>query len=170
MNILPFKKLIFSALFLALCLPAFGQNEELSTEELLAVFSMRFDIAAPDTTFVETEQGWMEEATRSQIVCTALPATFERVMEDFKDFTMPEGMTLVSKDSLKINDIVGFMVVTEASPPAEEPDQEHFYAILYLRPWDTKYTLNINAVYPKSQRDRLHDKMVATFATVRKKE
>jgi hypothetical protein len=165
-----FKKLIFNTYLLSLSLSAFGQNEELSTEELMAVFNMRFDIAAPDTTFVETEQGWAEEATRAQIVCTALPASFERVMEDFKEFSLPEGMVLISKNSMKINDIEGFLVVTEAAPPAEEPNQEHFYAIMYMRPWEKNVTLNINAVYPKSQHDRLYQKMLATFATVRKKE
>jgi hypothetical protein len=108
-----FKNLIFNTFLLSLSLSAFGQNEELSTEELMAVFNMRFDIARPDTSFIETEQGWAEEATQSQIACTALPASFERVMEDFKDF--------------------------------------------------------INAAYPKSQRERLYQKMLATFATVKKK-
>lgn len=164
------KILLINALILSLCLSAFGQNDELSTEELMAIFNMQFDIAAPDTTFTKTEQGWEETSTRSQVACTALPASFGRVMEDFKELTMPEGMKLISKDSLKINDITGYLVVTEATPPADEPNQEHFYAIMFLRPWDKNTTLNINVTYPKSQHDRLYQKVIGTFATVRKKE
>lgn len=164
------KILLLSAFFLGACFPAIAQNEELSTEELMAVFNMRFDIAAPDSTFTETEQGWLEASTKSQVACTALPASFSRVMEDFKELTMPEGMQLISKDSLKINEITGYLVVTEATPPADEPNQEHFYAIMFLRPWDNKTTLNINVTYPKSQHERLYQKVINTFATVRKKE
>lgn len=167
-----FRQLISSLAFLSLCFCVFGQNEDEtpSTEDLMAVFSMQFDIAAPDTSFTQTEQGWAEASTQSQVACSALPASFERVMQDFNDFTLPEGMRMVSKDSLTIEGVIGFLVVTEATPPAEEPNQEHFYTLMYLRPWDKKITLNINAAYPKSQHDRLYQKILATFATVRKKE
>lgn len=164
------KQLIIAPLLLCLCLAVRGQEEEMTAEKMLAIFNMKFEIAAPDATFTATEQGWEEEATRAKLVCSALPAPYERVLADFMEITMPDDIKLISKDTMSVGGLAGYLMVTEATPPADEPEQEHFYGIMYIRSWDKLSTLNINAVYPKSQHERLYKKMLATFATVRKKE
>lgn len=138
----------------------------------MAVFMMRFDIAPPDTTFTEMDsgEGWEEKSTLARIVCTALPASFGRVMQDAHELSNMEGGTLLSKDSVEIGGVQGFLAKMEFSPPQEEETQEPFIALMFMRPWGQNITLNINAAYPKSQDGRLYPLMLASFATVRKKE
>lgn len=169
-------QLVFIVILFA-CFPvvASAQTENDSTftpsdDEILAAFMMRFDIAPPDTTFLamETGEGWEEQSTLSRIVCSALPASFERVMQDAGELANIEGGKLISQDTLEINGVKGFLAKVEFSPG--EAGMEPFLALMYMRPWGKNLTLNINAAYPKSHDARLYSKMLASFATVRKKE
>ena len=134
------------------------------------VFNWKFEMAAPDSFFVPLEEGsgWEEPATAAKVVCMAMPAPFERTVQDLEALQTEEGQAVLEKHSLELEGIQGMLFLLEFSPVAGN-DPEITYSLIFVRPLQNA-TLIINAQYPKPEHERLYAKLLAAFATVRKKE
>lgn len=138
-------------------------------EEMAQVFNWTLEIAAPDTSFIPLEgaSGWEEPATQANIVCFAVPTPFDRMVNDLDALHSEEGQQVLEKSTVTFGNIQGTLFLMELAPVAGA-DMETSYSLMYVQPFESA-TLVANAQYPKSQHERLYAKMLAAFATLRKK-
>ena len=143
-------------------------DTNLSMEEMLAVFALQFDLTLPDTTFQEMDPGtvWEEAGTEAKIMCIAMPAPFERVLQDTTEMKTSPEMILLSKGRLDMNGLAGYLVHMEFVQPEGSGSPEPFIGLMYMRPLDAQTTLTINVAFPKSHYERLYSKMLVAFASV----
>lgn len=143
-------------------------STNLSMEEMLAVFALQFDLTLPDTSFVEMDPGtvWEEAATEAKIMCVAMPAPFERVLQDTTEMKTSPEMILLNQGRLDMNGLAGYLVQMEFVQPEGSGAPEPFIGLLYMRPLDAQTTLTVNVAFPKSHHERLYSKMLVAFASV----
>jgi len=173
-NRCPMQKHFLLTCLLALSVwgqPLAAQTTTLSTQDMLAVFALQFDLVLPDTTFMEMEPGtvWEEAATEAKIMCNAMPTPFERVLRDTSDMASSPEMIVVHKGRLDLNGVPGYLIHMEFIQPEGAGDGEPFEGLMYIRPLESQITLTINVAYPKSQHKRLYPKMLAGFGSVRQR-
>lgn len=153
-------------------LPAFAawQLQAQSDEQMARVFEWKFLMDAPDAGFVPMPEmgGWEEPATQSKVVCMATPVSYTRMIEDLEALQSEEGQRVLEKRVLDLNGVNGLLMLLEFAPVAGE-DTEMTYTLMFVRPFE-EYVLVLNAQYPKTEHERLYTKMLATFASVRKKD
>ncbi|MEO6038004.1 MAG: hypothetical protein ABIQ93_06275 [Saprospiraceae bacterium] len=149
-----------------------GQTTTLSSQDMLAVFALQFDLFLPDTTFIEMEPGtvWEEAATEAKIMCNAMPATFERVLQDTTEIASSPEMILLRKGRLDLNGVPGYLIYMEFVQPEGSGSAEPFEGLMYVRPLDAQTALTVNVAYPKSQHNRLYNKMLAAFGSVQQRK
>ncbi|MBP6828062.1 MAG: hypothetical protein KA165_15975 [Saprospiraceae bacterium] len=134
------------------------------------VWAKGLEMAAPDTTFVPMKygNGWEEPATQSLIVCIPTADNFQKLAnEDLSGNQLPGGsIRILSKENKAINGVPYMEVFAEITENEAPP----FYIMMFYRSLGENATLMVNAIYPKTQHERLYPKMLASFATVRVKE
>ena len=170
------QKNLFSALLLICSLVLSNgvltaQTTTLSTQDMLAVFALQFDIPLPDTTFIEMEPGtvWEEATTEAKIMCNAMPAPFARVLQDTTEMATSPEMILLRKGRLDLNGTPGYLIQMEFVQPEGSGSSEPFEGLMYVRPLDGQISLTVNVAYPKSQHNRLYPKMLAAFGAVKQR-
>lgn len=129
-----------------------------------------FEIASPDTTFVPMQNayGWEEPATQSLVVCVPAPGSFREMAEQQleKEQTFDGNVKIISKEIKDLNGRSGVLVTGEITENPENP----FYSVMYFTPLDDNMVLMVNALYPKSQHERLSPKMLTSFGSARLKQ
>lgn len=137
------------------------------TEE--EVFSWQFEIAAPDTGFtvLEGDSGWEEAATETKLIAMAAPFPYDQMASDFMALQSEDGQQIIERKQTEIGGVAGLLLILEFKP-LRSADPEPTYSLMFVRPFE-QVSLVLNALYPKSQHERLYPKMLAAFATVRKK-
>ncbi len=152
-------------------LAAQSPAKTLTTQDMLAVFALQFDLRLPDTTFIEMEPGtvWEEAATEAKIMCNAMPTSFERVLQDTSDLASSPEMLLLRKGRLDLNGVPGYLLQMEFTQPEGSGSAESFEGLMYIRPLDAQTALTVNVAYPKSQHKRLYTRMLAAFESVRQR-
>lgn len=133
------------------------------------VFGWQFVFAAPDTGFtvLEGDSGWEEMSTETKVIAMAAPFPYERMAADFQALQSEEGQRVIERKTTSIGGVSGLLLVLEFTP-LKSDDPEPSYSLMFIRPFE-QVSLVLNAIYPKSQHERLYPKMLAAFATVRKK-
>lgn len=169
------KRLIIASSLLLLSAwahPLTAQTTTLSAQDMLEVFALQFDLALPDTSFVEMEPGavWEEANTEAKILCTAMPMSFEQVLHDTTDITSSPEITLLQQGRLDFDGVPGYLIIMEFIETEGERGAEPFLGLMYIRPLAAQTALTINAAYPKAQHERLYPKMLTAFASVRQRE
>lgn len=128
-----------------------------------------FEIAAPDSTFIPMQNayGWEEPATKSMVVCIPTPGSFKEMAEaEIDNEYAGDGVVkIISKENKELNGKPGVVVYGEITEDPENP----FCSVMYFSPLGDNMVLMVNALYPKSQHERLYPKMLASFASARVK-
>lgn len=170
-------KFLLVAAFLALQgQQIFAQTDTVATRPLggqaiTDYFSAAFEIAAPDSTFLPMTHGygWEEPATGSVIVCIPTPGSYEEMVETpvEKEGGNEKGaFKIISKEIKELNGRAGVLVHGEITEDQANP----FCMLMYATPLGENSVLMVNAVYPKSQHERLYPKMLTSFGTARLKQ
>ncbi|MBK6931075.1 MAG: hypothetical protein IPH12_09435 [Saprospirales bacterium] len=143
--------------------PLPAQNDE----EMAKVFNWKFQLVAPDTSFIpmDGESGWEEPGSEAKVICMATPAPYTRVVEDFAALQSEPGQVVLDKSYVTLGGVTGLLLLLEFAPVAGE-ETELTYSLLFARPYG-EVSLLLSAQYPKPEHDRLYAKILASFATVR---
>ena len=152
-------------------LPLVHENLSAQTDEDMAkVFNWKFSMAAPAPSFVPMadESGWEEPESQAKVICMATPTPYSQMAKDMEALSSEDGQKVIEKKLVEISGVQGLLVLLEFAPMAGE-DTEIIYSLMFARPFED-VSLVLNAQYPKTQHERLYDKMLTAFGTVRKKD
>lgn len=151
-----------------------AQNDAMANVRPIARtgFNLGYEISSPDTSFVLVTEGWQEIATLALVAMKTNPVPFETALNDTVAILKDQNAyaKIVQHGFTTLKDMQAYLLQGEFNPPpGKSPFKEPFIVIiLYCRMEDQK-SVQFYATFPKSDKDRLYDKMFASFASFRKK-
>jgi len=164
---------IFSFLIL-LSAPSHAQNDAMANVRPIARtgFNTGYEISSPDTSFVLVTEGWQETATQALVAMKTSPVPFETALNDTVAILKDQNAyaKIVQHGFTKLKDMEAYQLQGEFNPPpGNSPFKEPFIVIIMFCRMEDQKNVQFFATFPKSAKDRLYDKMFASFASFRKK-
>ena len=135
-------------------------------------FNTGYEISAPDTSFVLVTEGWQEIATQALVAMKTSPLPFETALNDTIAILKDQNAyaKIVQYGFTTLKDMQAYQLQGEFNPPPGNSQfKEPFIVIILFCRWEEQKNVQFFATFPKSAKDRLYDKMFASFASFRKK-